>query len=103
MRPDILNLMNLPCSTSLDIIIRGAQNIEEILFLHHKEQRQRVFHKSKLFTNTNHSDSRSKIETISTKSNHITLPTSLETTSRLYVLLQPLLPLYTLSSSVTTS
>ena len=95
MRPDILNLMNLSRSTSLDIIIREAQNVEEVLFLRHKEQRQREFHKSKLFTNTNYSNSRSKAATTSTKSNHTTLPSSLETTNRRYAPLQPLLPLYT--------
>ena len=31
MRPDILNLMNLPRSSSIDKIIREAQNVEEIL------------------------------------------------------------------------
>ena len=93
--PDVLNLMNLPRSTSLDTIIREAQNVEEILFLRHKEQRQREFHKSKLFINTDYSSSRSKTATTSTKPNHTTLPSSLETTSRSYAPLQPLLPLYT--------
>ena len=94
MRPDILNLMNLPLSSSLDTIIREAQNVEQILFLRHKEQRQREFQKSKLFTHTNYSSSRSKLVIPSTKSSNTHIPSFLETTSRSYALPQPLLPSY---------
>ena len=94
MRPDILNLMNLPRSSSLDTIIREAQNVEEILFLRHKEQRQREFQKSNLFTNTNYSSSLSKVVTPSTKFRNTHIPSFLETTSRSCALPQPLLPSY---------
>ena len=94
MRPDILNPMNRPLSSSLNTIIREAQNVEQILFLRHKEQRQHEFQKSKLFTNTNYSSSRSKLVIPSTKSSNIHIPSFLETTSRSYALPQPLLPSY---------
>ena len=53
MRPDMLNLMNFSLSSSLDIIIKEAQSVEEILYLRNKEQRQRDLTKPKSsFTNS---------------------------------------------------
>ena len=95
MHPDIFTLMNLPSSLSLNTIIQEAQKVEEILFLRHKEQRQREFQKSKLFLNTNCFSSRPKFVTPSVKSTNITVPSFVETSSRSHPPpSQPLLPSY---------
>ncbi|CAF3775132.1 unnamed protein product [Rotaria sp. Silwood1] len=56
MRPDILTLMNVSRTSSLDSIITEAQQAEEILFLRNKEQRQRDLLKSKPAYYQNHSN-----------------------------------------------